>query len=154
MSSRGSRTAGCSETKLAIGRLTALCVVALLGTLISGCGSSRDSGAWVAEPIEWTVWSFPSPLKVRIAGSVDYCIGEPRPRIADAKVTYADPRIYITAILTRPAMVHSGDGGAGRGTCAGLGLFVRKTVRLDRPVRGSVLFDASVDPPIERWPDG
>jgi len=38
-------------------------------------------------------------------------------------------------------------------SCAGVGLFLDKAVRLDRPVSDAVLFDAKLDPPIERWPD-
>jgi hypothetical protein len=102
--------------------------------------------------MKWTFRSSPSALKVKIVGSVDYCIGAPKPRISETEVKYSGQSVYIKAYVSRPQERHD-DYRVETTICAGVGLFVRKTVTLDRPVRGSVLFDASVDPPVERWPD-
>lgn len=122
--------------------------------MASGCGAKQPSpqGEWTTEPIEWFVLSIEEPRTVNIRGTVDYCVGAPKPRISKVDVVYDGREVLMTAFMTSFVRGYR-ENEVRTEICSGVGLFMDKAVRLDRPVRDSVLFDASMDPPIERWPD-
>jgi hypothetical protein len=123
-----------------------LCVViALAGGGCGGQASELDH----ERPIEWAVWAVTGKREVRIVGQDGYCVGRPKPKITDLVTRYQGKRVYITAILRDPPGSSGGEGV----DCLGVGLAIYKTVTLNRNVDNSVLYDASVDPPEQRWPD-
>jgi hypothetical protein len=104
-----------------------------------GCGGGDDSSA-----LQWSFFKQLGPHKAKLAGEVDYCVGEPKPRVEKVIRRYSGNRVFLTLILSpeRPKPEE----------CRGVGLGVFRTVRFQRDLEQLELFDSSIDPPSRRWP--
>lgn len=147
--------------KTARSRWRTVSPVALGGLLavalsVGGCGSSTpiphearipDNNRFVVRTLPWGAGPIKSPRSIVIGTETGYCVGDPKPRILRAKPRYVMEDVYIQAEVFFPKMKPSN----GR-LCAGVGLFIRKTVRLNRDLDDISLYDLSTDPPTQRWP--
>lgn len=121
--------------------------------VVSGCGSSAPRQAAQAvniRPISWGVISTQQPDTVKIVSEVGYCQGDPKPTIRRIRSRYNGKKVYITAEVARPRKKPSSKQGA---LCLGRVLPIYKTIKLSRTLQGSILYDASRNPPAVRWPD-
>lgn len=116
----------------------------MVAVLLAGCG---DGGEGREEPLPWHVIKVKSAHQVWISGSVPFCEGEPEPTISETKVQYEGKNVYIGLTVDLPPEP------TGEYLCAGSGRIVNATLRLQRKVSDSVLFDLSEDPPAQRWPE-
>lgn len=129
-----------------MGSTVLIAVVAVVAS--TGCGVFA-TGSDEEQAIEWSIWAVTGKREVRIVGQEGYCEGRPKPRITDVITQYEGERVYMTAMLREPP-----ESSAEKDElCLGVELAIYKTVKLDRPVKDSVLYDASLDPPEQRWPD-
>lgn len=121
-----------------IGNLTAGFLIAA-SIVLAGCGSGDDAGT-----LEWSFFKRLGPNKASLAGEVDYCVGEPKPRVVKVIRRYSGNRVFLTLFLSqeRPEPKE----------CRGVILFVFKTVTFKRNLEQLELFDSSTDPPSRRWP--
>jgi len=78
---------------------------------------------------------------------VPFCVGEPEPTISETTVRYEGKNVYIGLTVDLPPEP------TGEYLCAGVERIVNATLRLQRKVSDSVLFDSSEDPPAQRWPE-
>lgn len=110
---------------------------ALLGT---GCGEGEDSGSERA--VEWAVDPPVGPNWVRIDAPIEACIyGQP---LAEAPIIeYQEDRVYIELRHTPEDDV---------GGCALNLPIASKKITFERDLDELTLFDASTDPPEQRWP--
>lgn len=127
-------------------RLLVLILVVVVAVALGGCGSEGDAASR-EHSIQWGVFKVVGDRTVRIVGQTDHCAGHPKPRIVKVLTRYQGRRAYITALLRVPREAEDDEG-----FCAGLELFVYRTIKLDRDVTELSLFDSSIDPPARRWP--
>lgn len=120
------------------------------GMAQQGGGSAQHAKSpatnYAVRPVHWKVFGPPMGRIVRISSIVGYCAGGVKPRIQSVRIREETEKVLLTAMLMIPST-----GGEG---CAGVGLGVRKTVRLKRSLGKRQLYDASVSPPQRRWPVG
>ncbi len=119
-----------------------LLLAAIVATLTSGCGFGDDDGGE-----QWSVANVIGDRTVRIISVVGHCAGRPEPKLRVEQIEYRGNGAYILAQLDKT--VKPGDENK---LCSGLELFVYKKVRLKRDIDQLVLYDASLDPPEQRWP--
>ena len=120
-----------------------LAIAALAGaTLLAvGCGSGDDGSE---RAVEWTVERAVSPKSVRLVAVVEVCLYSVR--LEQPIIEYSGDRAYIE-------LRHTPEKGEGEHGGCFLSLSVlHKTVTLERDLDELVLFDASTDPPVQRWP--
>ena len=124
-----------------------LAIIALTGTTLFGIGCGGDGG----DGSEWAVeWSVDRPVDpnsngVRLSASIEYCSAE-LPRLEPPVIEYTGNRVYIELRRTPEELAEDVNG------CL-LGLLgVYQTITLERDLDELVLFDASTDPPEQRWP--
>jgi hypothetical protein len=126
----------------AIGVL-AIAVLAGATLLGVGCGSSGDNGSEWA--VEWGVDRPVGPKQVRLSAVIEYCSAV-SPPFEQPIIEYIGDRVYIELRVAPDEL--EGD----RKGCL-LSLAVAyKTITLERDLDELVLFDASTDPPEQRWP--
>ena len=122
----------------------ALAIAALLGaTLFAvGCGGGDDGSEGAVE------WGIDPPVGrkwIRLTAPVESCSSE-LPRLERPIVEYSGNRVYIELRHT-PEEKKEGQNG-----CLLSLLILHKTVTFKRDLDELVLFDASTDPPEQRWP--
>lgn len=112
-------------------------LLAASSIILAGCGD--DSNA-----LEWSFFKQLGPREAKLAGEVDYCVGEPKPRVEKVIRSYSGNRVFLTLILSpeRPEPEE----------CRGIILGVFKTVSFQRDLEQIELLDSSTDPPSRRWP--
>jgi len=131
-----------------------MAVAALVLALGVACGESHsDNRAGRAsadandKPFEWEVIFASSRRTIKVGGGVDFCEGDPRPRIARPEIEYRGKDVYIQLKLktprTRPS-THE--------RCAGSVLLVTRRITLRRDLSDLKLYDSGVEPPELRWP--
>ncbi len=127
-----------SLIKKAIGVLV---ISALLSaTLFAvGCGGGDDGSE---RAVEWHVERPVGPRSVRLVASVETCAPEPS-RLERPIIEYSGERVYLELRHTPEEE---------QGGCLFLFLGLHRTVTFNRGLDELVLFDASTDPPEQRWP--
>lgn len=124
----------------AIGALAiaAFLAVAPLG---AGCGNGGDGAE---RAVEWAIDHPIGPKSIRLMATVEVCYAPVK--LEQPIIEYEDDRVYIE-------LRHTPEEGEGEyGGCL-LGLStLHKTIILERNLDELVLFDASTDPPEQRWP--
>lgn len=120
----------------------ALAIVSLLSaTLFAGCGGGDDGSG---RAVEWTVERAIVPKSARLAAVVETCVAPVwlEPPI----IKYSGDRVYLE-------LRHTPEKGEGEHNGCFLSLSVlHKTVTFERDLDEVVLYDASTDPPEQRWP--
>jgi hypothetical protein len=107
----------------------------------AGCGGSGDGSE---RAVEWYVERAVSPKSVRLVAHVEICL---KPvRLERPIIEYSDDRVYLE-------LRHAPEELEGkRNGCLLLLWPLRRTVAFKRDLDELVLFDASTDPPEQRWP--
>ena len=125
--------------------ISVLAVAVLAGAILLGvgCGSS-DNGSERA--VEWRVDRPLGPKRVRLIATVEVCSID-LPVLEEPIVEYTGNRVYIELRRT-PEELEEGTNG-----CLLQLLGAYKTITLERDLDELVLFDASTDPPEQRWPN-
>jgi hypothetical protein len=118
--------------------IATLAGVALFGV---GCGDGDDGSD---RAVEWYVKRPVGPKRVRLYAVVEVCFGDVR--LEQPITEYEGDRAYIEIRRTR----EESEGKQG-GCLLGLQI-LHKTITLERDLDELVLFDASTDPPEQRWP--
>lgn len=118
-------------------------VLCAFSSLAFGCGGEGDRSA---EAVEWGVFRPTSPRQVDLVVTVDQCDGDPKPTIQRPVIEYSGKRVFIELLLE--PQKESDDGG-----CLPVLLGVHKKIVLKQDLDELVLFDASTDPPEQRWPN-
>jgi hypothetical protein len=129
--------------KLVIGWTLGSLTVLSVGLVFAGCGGGGEDEI---AALNWSVFKQLGPNKVRLAGEVDYCVGDPKPRIERAITRYSGNRAFLTLLLAPQQRAESKE-------CRGLIMAVYKTITFERPLNKLILLDSSTDPPERRWPD-
>jgi hypothetical protein len=100
--------------------------------------------------MHWGIVKSTGPRTLKIGGEADYCWGtRPWPKIERVTTSYRGKKVYVTTEATPPA-----EGSPNGRKCIHVGLPIYRDVTLDRSLRGSLVYDASTDPPALRWPEG
>jgi hypothetical protein len=121
--------------------------VAVIFLLFSGLACGRDSHEVVRNgAFEWDVISELSPRTIEIGGDIGYCVGRAKPRIAKPNIVYRGSDVYISLKLEHRHRLPR------KARCMGVGLLVKRAVRLRRDLADLRLYDSGVDPPQQRWP--
>jgi hypothetical protein len=118
--------------------IAALLSATLLGV---GCGGGDDGSE---RAVKWTVDRVVSPKSARLTAVVEVClkpVGLERPIIE-----YSGDRAYVELRHTPDESEGEQDG------CSLLLAVLHKTAIFERDLDELVLFDASTDPPEQRWP--
>jgi hypothetical protein len=130
-------------------RSTCLCAMAILVVAVFGCGSSaadRSQNSGPERPVRWGVEKA-GKRAVRLLASVPSCVySKPQPLIHRIEVIYREHSTVITMLVRFPPRTDQPK------ICAGAEIFLRKWVKLKRPVSGQRLYDGSTSPPTKRWP--
>lgn len=119
----------------------------VVSAVLGGCGTSNaveDGGS----SLPWHVQSVDGPRRITISGSVPYCAGLPKPTISEVVTRYDGERVFIDVRVDVPDALPDHTG-----LCRGSRLILTEMVSLTQGVERSVLFDASEDPPAQRWPE-
>ncbi|HYP56168.1 MAG TPA: hypothetical protein VEQ41_07710 [Solirubrobacterales bacterium] len=111
--------------------------MALLGV---GCGGGDDSGSERA--VEWAVDPPVGPNWVRIDAPIEACIHD-QPLVEAPIIEYERNRVYIE-------LRHTPEDD--KGICFLNLPIASKKITFERDLDELVLFDASTDPPEQRWP--
>jgi hypothetical protein len=112
--------------------------------LTAGCGGGGGDGAERA--VEWSV-DRPVGLRwVRLAATTEWCWSPEAPLLEEPIVEYSGNRVYIE--LRRTPEESEGEH---KGCLLQL-LVAFKKITLERDLDELVLYDASTDPPEQRWP--
>jgi hypothetical protein len=120
--------------------VAAFVAMALVG---AGCGGGDDSGSERA--VEWGVDRPVGPKRVRLSAVIEYC-SSLSPPFEQPIIEYDGDSVYIE-LRVAPEELEDDEKG-----CL-LSLAVAyKTITLERDLDELVLFDASTDPPEQRWP--
>lgn len=131
-------------------RRLALLLGVVFISVLGGCGSSTsdETGVRIGESSDWIVQSVTQPRTLKVGTEVDYCVGDPKPRIGRPKVKYQGDDVFITVTLEKPParLAKPND------ICAGIELFVGRTITLNRNLDDVEVFDGGLDPPQQRWP--
>ncbi|HYP56167.1 MAG TPA: hypothetical protein VEQ41_07705 [Solirubrobacterales bacterium] len=118
--------------------IAALLAAALFG---GGCGGGDDRSE---RAVEWAAERAIGPKSVRLVATVEICVNPVQ--LEQPIIEYEDDRAYIE-------VRHTPEEGEGEHSGCFLSLWtLRKTVTLKRDLDELVLFDASTDPPEQRWP--
>ena len=109
--------------------------------IAAGCGGGDDSSE---RAVKWVVERVLSPKSVRLAADVEICWDPVR--LERPILEYSGDRVYLE-------LRHTPEESEGEyGGCL-LSLWtLRKTVTFKRDLDELVLFDASTNPPEQRWP--
>jgi hypothetical protein len=128
-----------TRTRVVIGVLT---IVALAGVIaIGGWLGGDDDGP--ARPVEWYVERQIGPKEARLLAQIEYCVTE-KTRFEEPIVDYEGDRAYVELRLAPEDEDPSG--------CF-LNLPILHTkLTLERNLDELTLYDASTDPPEQRWP--
>jgi hypothetical protein len=122
-----------------------LTIAVLVGATLFGvgCGSGDDGSERAVE------WGVDRPLghkRVRLSAVIEYCSAV-SPPFEQPIIEYIGDRVYIELRVAPEELEEDQNG------CF-LSLAVAyKTITLERDLDELVLFDASTDPPEQRWPD-
>lgn len=130
-------------TSLAKKTMGVLAIAALLSVPLfaAGCGGGDDGSE---RAVEWTAERAVGPRSLRLAAVVEVCL-EPV-RLERPIIEYAGDRVYLE-------LRHTPEESEGEQDGCFLSLAVlHTTVTLERDLDELVLFDASTDPPTQRWP--
>lgn len=122
----------------------ALAIAALLSVTMlgAGCGSGDDGSE---RAVEWRVERPVGPKWARLSAVIEYCSADP-PRLDRPIIEYTGDRVYIELRRT-PEELEEGQNG-----CVLSLLVLYETITFKRDLDELVLFDASTDPPEQRWP--
>jgi hypothetical protein len=128
-----------TRTRVVIGVLT---IVVLAGVIaIGGRLGGDDDGP--ARPVEWYVERQIGPKEARLLAPIEYCVTE-ETRFEEPIVDYEGDRAYLELRLAPEDEDPSG--------CF-LNLPILHTkLTLERNLDELTLYDASTDPPEQRWP--
>lgn len=126
----------------AIGVL-AIAVLAGVSLLGAGCGIGGDDGSERA--VKWEIDRPVGPDWVRLSAVIEVCNFDP-PLLEEPIIEYTDNRVYIELRRT-PEELEEGQNGCFLELLVGF-----KKITFERDVDELVLFDASTDPPEQRWP--
>jgi hypothetical protein len=96
-------------------------------------------------PVPWGAPTIVGRRTIELGVSVGYCVGEPMPRIDHLRVSWRPDAAVVTVFVRFPA-VHFNE----NEFCAGVGLVMRKRVKLARPLAGRTLYDGATSPPQRR----
>ena len=108
-----------------------------------GCGNGGDEGSERA--VEWGVDRPVGPKRVRLSAVIEYC-SFVSPPFEQPIIEYIGDYVYIELRVAPEELEESRKG------CL-LSLAVAyKAITLNRDLDELVLFDASTDPPEQRWP--
>jgi hypothetical protein len=121
-----------------------LAIVAIAGGALLGvgCGSGNDGSE---RAVEWNVERQLGPNQVRLSAVIEPC-NINLPLLEDPIIEYKSNRVYIELRQT-PEELEEGQNG-----CL-LGLLVaHEKITFERDLDELVLYDASTDPPEQRWP--
>jgi hypothetical protein len=118
--------------------LVAGLLVVSCATLV-GCGGGDNASA-----LQWSFFKQLGPRKAKLAGEVDYCVGEPKPGVEKVIRRHSGNRVFLTLILGQDQPEPK--------ECLGVGLGIFKTVSFHRNLAQLELLDSSTDPPSRRWP--
>lgn len=132
-------------------RLLAVSLTVVLIAIPSGCGSGSndETGVRIGESSAWSVQSVNAPRTLTVGTGVDYCAGDPKPRIGPPEIEYRGDDVFITLTVEEPPAQSAKP----NEVCAGVELFVGRKILLKRNLHDVQLFDGGVDPPLQRWPD-
>jgi hypothetical protein len=130
--------------------IASLFILALIVGL-TACGSDAGQGnskkrVATVRSVKWGVFKILNEKKARIVSEVGYCVGDQKPWIKHVKVRETSG---VATILAQAAFPKQQDP---KGFCAGVGLFIYRTVRFDHDLSDLRLYDARTDPPTLRWP--
>jgi hypothetical protein len=119
--------------------LLALVVMASLG---AGCGSSGADGSQRA--VEWAIDRVISPKSIRLTATAEVCW---KPvQLEQPIIEYEEDRVYIE-------LRHTPEEKEGEWSGCLLSLStLDRAVIFERDLDQLILFDASTDPPEQRWP--
>jgi len=117
--------------------ITVLVGATLLGV---GCGGGDDSGSERA--VKWGIDPPVGPNWVRVLAPIEACI-HGQPLLEEPIIEYKGNRVYIE-------LRHTPEDDLG-GCALNLPLAFKK-ITFERDLDELVLFDASTDPPEQRWP--
>lgn len=132
---------GPSSIRKAMG---ALAIAAFFATTLAGvgCGGGDDGSE---RAVEWTVDPPVGPNWARLSATIEVCHLDP-PLLERPIIEYKGNRVYIE-LRRRPEELSEDVNGC---LLELLGAF--KKVTFERDLDELVLFDASTDPPEQRWP--
>jgi len=121
----------------------ALAVAVFVATTLAGvgCGGGDDGSE---RAVEWVVERAIGPKSVRLVATVEVCV-EPV-QLEQPIIEYLGDRVYLE--LRHTPEESEGEPG---GCFLGL-LTLHKAVTFERNLDELILFDASTDPPEQRWP--
>jgi hypothetical protein len=112
-----------------------MCVAVLGG----GCGGGSDDSE---RAVEWVVERAVGPKTARLVATVKTCSLEPL-RLDRPIIEYSGDKVYLE-------LRHTPEGE--QSICFLSLMTLRRTVTFKRDLDELVLFDASTDPPEQRWP--
>lgn len=133
-------------------RYAYLLLLAVAVLFLDGSPAAQQAGARTLEPppkvvpARWHLMRPPAGRTIKIASTIAYCGGKPKPRIAHIRVHESRQAVTLTVFRSKPS-TQSSNGG-----CVGLELGLTKTVTLSSRLRGRAIYDGSVSPPLKRWP--
>jgi len=114
--------------------------------------SERGAAGSQLRPVQWKVVKLSGEREVIIASSEGYCIGERPPRFQGVQIAIKDKRIYIRPYVNSGARQQNPERKKLREICRGSGSYQEGAVRFPMPIGGLRLYDATVTPPLQRWP--
>jgi len=122
-----------------------LAIATLLSTILFGvgCGGGDDGSE---RAVKWAVERAVGPKTVRLVATVEFCV-EPV-RLERPIIEYSGDRVYLELRHT-PEELEGQHGG-----CFLSLLILHRTVTFNRDLDELHLFDASAEPPEQRWPQG
>lgn len=126
--------------------------VAAISSMGMACGASDDEAGTAVEsgsakPFEWGVITPDPPRALVVGGGIDYCVGEPRPRIARPRVEYRGDDVYVRLNVKRPPKkVSKGE------ACFVKELLITRAITLRRDLSEVEVYNADVEPPKLVWP--
>lgn len=110
--------------------------------VLVACGG--DSQGRSPESVEWQVARIIGPRQAELVATLDYCIGDPKPKIERARVRYSDRRILIELFVVQEPRSD--------GVCHDVSLGIYKRIKFRLRLDDVELFDSSAGPPERRWP--